>query len=170
MHRFRTAALAAALMIGSTAVAGAQGRGPESGDHSARMKAAHGRMHQALFRDITLTDAQKTRLEAIRTSYRPQFQSLREQARPQMQALRDARQKNDSVAMRTARTQLEQHRTQVTALMDKQRAEVRGVLTAEQQATFDRNVTQMRERAMQRAGEKRKGGEKGRRGGPRRGA
>lgn len=170
MLRFRTAALVAALMIGSTAVAGAQ-RGPEEGGRQSRMKAAQGRMHQALFRDITLTDAQKTRLEAIRTAYRPQFQALREQARPQMQSMREARQQNDTVAMRTARTQLEQHRTQVTALMEKQRAEVRAVLTTEQQATFDRNVTQMRERAMQRAENKRKGGgHKGRRGGPHRGA
>lgn len=170
MARIRMAALAAALMIGASSVAIAQEQprpDQKQGPRHGRMQAGRARMGKALFRGITLSDAQKSRLATIRTSYRPRFESLRNEMRPRVQAMRDARQKNDTAAIRTARTQLEQHRERMRALAEQRRGEVRGVLTAEQQATFDKNVTEMRDRAAKRAEHRRQhGGKRGGRRGP----
>ncbi|HJU88740.1 MAG TPA: Spy/CpxP family protein refolding chaperone [Gemmatimonadaceae bacterium] len=176
MARIRMAALAAALMIGASSTVLAQeqprpeqGQEQRKGPRHGRMKAGHARMGKALFRGITLTDAQKSRLEQIRASYRTRFESLRSEMRPGVQAMRDARQKNDTAAFRAARTRLQEHREQMRALADQRRGEVRGVLTAEQQVTFDKNVAEIRDRAAKRAEHRRQhGGKRGmRRGVPR---
>jgi Spy/CpxP family protein refolding chaperone len=171
MARVRVAALVAALMIGVSTAAVAQdasGAQQRQDRGEGRMKAGKGRMHRALFRGITLSDAQKSRLETIRSSYRTRFQAMRDEFRPSMQAMRDARQKNDTAAIRTARAQLEQHRERMRALTDQERAEVRGVLTAEQRVAFDRNVAEVRDRMSKRAEHRREHGRRGhRRGGER---
>jgi Spy/CpxP family protein refolding chaperone len=147
MPRFRSAAVAAALLLGFSTVAIAQGSSRDSARAERVKRGGHGRMGRALFRGITLTDAQKTRLESLRESHKTQARTLREQLRPQMQALRDARQKNDTVAMRTSRSQLMQKREQLMALADRRRVEVRSILTPEQQSTFDKNSTELRDRS-----------------------
>lgn len=90
-----------------------------------------GRMMQAMFEGIDLSDVQRKTIDSIRTSYQPQFEQLRgqgESARPQM---RD--------------------------LMQKQTADIRSVLTPDQQKTFDKNREAMRAR-MQQGGGMRGGG------------
>lgn len=167
MYRVRMAALAAALMVGITTVAAAQSA-PDSvrqeRSKHGRMGKARGGMQRALFRGITLTDAQQSRLEAIRASYQPRFQSLRESAQPAMQAMRDARQKQDTAASRAAFSSMQKHRAEMRALMDRQRADLRGVLTGEQQTTFDKNLSELRDRAAKRGERRGKA-----RGGPRQG-
>ncbi|HEX3157590.1 MAG TPA: Spy/CpxP family protein refolding chaperone [Gemmatimonadaceae bacterium] len=85
--------------------------------------------HQALFRGIALTDAQQAQVKKIRESYRSQFQALR----PQGGAPRD------SAARAGMRTKAQQ-------LMQAQQRDLRAVLTADQQGTFDANAARMRER------------------------
>jgi Spy/CpxP family protein refolding chaperone len=85
-----------------------------------------GRMVTALFEGITLADAQQKSVDSIRAVYQPQMEQLRGQgpgSRPQM---RD--------------------------LMQKQTADLRSVLTADQQATFDKNRDAMRARMSQGGG------------------
>jgi len=96
--------------------AGAQAPGRGPGD-----------MQQARLRrmldGITLSDAQHTRVDSIVAKYRAQMPQRTPGERPapeQMQQIRD--------------------------LMGKQRDEIRAVLTPEQQATFDKNVGEMRRR------------------------
>lgn len=101
-----------------------------------------GRHLGGLFRDIDLTDAQKEQMKAIHERYRPQMQALR----PERGERRDSTARPDSAT-----------RAQALALMTRRNAEIRSVLTADQQATFDRNVTQMKERGA------RKGGKQGKR-------
>lgn len=106
----------------------------------------HGRHMGGLFRDIELTEAQKEQMKAIHERYRPQMQALR----PDRGEGRDSTARPDSAT-----------RAQALALMTRRNAELRAVLTAEQQAPFDRNVTQMKERGA------RKGGKHGKREGRR---
>jgi Spy/CpxP family protein refolding chaperone len=85
-----------------------------------------GQMMQMLFEGIDLSDTQRKSIDSIRTSYQPQMESLRAQgssARPQM---RD--------------------------LMQKQTADIRSLLTPDQQKTFDKNRDAMRARMQQMGG------------------
>ncbi|MDB4880823.1 MAG: hypothetical protein JWL60_2269 [Gemmatimonadetes bacterium] len=102
------------------AAGGPGGRGGRGGRGGEGM----GQREDLVMRGITLSPGQQQRIQAIRASYRTQMQQLREQGGADRDATRE----------------------RVQALMDRQQTEVRAVLTAEQQAQFDRNVTEMRER------------------------
>jgi Spy/CpxP family protein refolding chaperone len=104
----------------STADAGRDGRG-RGGPGG---PGGFGRADQALLRNITLSADQQQRIDTIRTRYRTQM----EQLRGQNSGDRDA------------------NRTQMRTIMEKQQAEIRDVLTADQQRVFDQNVADMRSR------------------------
>lgn len=118
---------------------------------------------RGLFRGIELTQAQRDQLKTVNEKYRAQFQTLRESLQPDMKAARDARQRGDTAAARAAWDRTNAGREQMQALMEKQRTEVRGVLTPEQQKTFDANAQQMRTR-MEKRGVKGQGRDGARRG------
>ena len=121
---------------------------------------------RALMRGITLTDAQKQQVRAIDQKYQSQTQSLRESLRPAMQEARAARQRGDTTAARRAWDRTADQRRQLTALQERRIAEVRGVLTAEQQRQFDANRAEMKSRMEERQREGRDGAHRsGRRGG-----
>ena len=121
MKRFFS--LAAALFMLAMAAPGvhAQGGGMNAGG-------GRGRMAEMLFKDITLTDVQKTRTDSILSAYRPQMQALGPMRRGEGT-------RPDSASMAKRRE-----------LMSKEYADLRKVLTPEQQTVFDKNVTEMRER------------------------
>ncbi len=73
-----------------------------------------------LLQGITLTSAQQAQIDSIHTSFMSRMPAAAPRMRP------------DSTT-----------RAQRWALMDERRAALRGVLTAEQQAVWDRNVEQM---------------------------
>ena len=83
-----------------------------------------------LFRGITLSADQRQRVDSIRSSYRTQMDQLRQQSGGDRQAMRG----------------------QMRPLMERQQADIRAVLTSDQQATFDQNVAEMRSRMQQRGG------------------
>jgi len=77
-------------------------------------------MMAALFEGITLTDAERTAVDSIRAVYQPQMAELRSQgsgSRPQMRTL-----------------------------MQKETADLRGLLTSDQQSVFDKNRAAMEAR------------------------
>jgi protein CpxP len=127
-----------------------------------RARGDRGKMRQAgmrgLFRGIELTQAQRDQMKTINEKYRAQFQTIRESLKPDLKAAHDARQRGDTVAARAAFERTKPARDRMEALMQQQRTEVRGLLTAEQQQTFDSNVARMKERM-----DKREEGRKGRR-------
>ena len=127
MLRIRTLALGAAMIVSLGSVAAAQGQPSQPGQRPARgaMRQGDQGMHMGLLRGIDLTDAQKAQLE-----------TLREQQRTEMQALRA---KWDGRPDSTQRGELR-------ALTLRHRQQVRAVLTPAQQATFDANVAQARDR------------------------
>ena len=123
MKVIRIATLAAALCVGMTSVAAAQGTEPP--------QQGQGRgagMGGMLLKDINLTDAQKAQVKAIREKYAPQQLELRKSVQA------------------TGAPPDEATRTKIADLQNQQAAEIRAILTADQQKTFDHNLHEMKER------------------------
>lgn len=169
--RKTTIALAFGLALSAGAAGAVHAQQPEQG---ARRGGQHGHFEgrraggpeRALLRGIKLTDAQKAQLKTI-------FQNDREQRRANrpdsaaMAQLRAARQRGDTAAVRAQRQQLR-------ASMEKNReqhiAQIRAILTADQQKQFDANLAEMKQRMAQHQGApgegfRHRGGHRGPRGG-----
>jgi Spy/CpxP family protein refolding chaperone len=87
-----------------------------------------GGMGGMLLKDINLTDAQKEQVKTIREKYLPQQMELRKS----VQAVGGPPD--------------EATRAKMTALQNQQAAEIRAILTADQQAVFDKNLADMKSR------------------------
>lgn len=124
MKAIRIATLAAALCVGMTSIAAAQDTQPTQPQGEARRGGGMGGM---LLKDIVLTDAQKAQIKTIRDKYVPQQMELRKAAQA-TGVVDDAT------------------RARMTDLQTRQAAEIRAVLTADQQAQFDRNLAEMKAR------------------------
>ena len=150
--------LGLALIVGAAGAAAAQSTRPgnrpdttqsergergERGDRGARRRGPGG-PDGALLKGITLTDAQKTRLQELRKENRSEMEKTREQFGAVMKEARDARQRGDTV---TARAKMEQVRAQMDKQRERQIASLRTVLTAEQQKQRDATVAQWKARA-----------------------
>ncbi len=98
---------------------GGMGQGGPAG-----MGAAAARQNEILFKGITLTDAQKARIDSIQTANRTAMQGMM-QSGADMATMRD----------------------QMLAMRQAQAAAVRGVLTAEQQVIYDKNVVESQQNA-----------------------
>lgn len=169
MKALRIAALGAAVVIGFGSAAevraqatpapqaGAERAARQQGERGERGRKA-GRMMGGLFRGIDLTDDQKAQVKAIHERYRPQMQALRPEPR---------RERGDDAARPDSAS-----RSRARDLVTRQHAEIRAVLTPTQQATFDRNVTSLKERGARKGEERgaRKGGKRGGRRGERAGS
>ena len=127
MKAIRIAALAAALCVGMTSVAAAQGTEPQ-GQGQGRGE----RMGGMLLKDINLTDAQKAQVKTIRDKYVPQLQELRK------------------ASQATGGPPDEATRTKMMDIQTKQAADIRALLTADQQSTFDKNLAEMKARLAHR--------------------
>jgi Spy/CpxP family protein refolding chaperone len=86
-----------------------------------------------LLKDINLTDAQKAQVKTIRDKYVPQLQELRK------------------ASQATGGPPDEATRTKMMDIQTKQTTEIRAILTADQQATFDKNLAEMKARMANRA-------------------
>jgi Spy/CpxP family protein refolding chaperone len=124
MKAIRIATLAAALCVGMTSIASAQGVPPQGQGQGER----RGGMGGMLLKDITLTDAQTAQIKTIREKYVPQQMELRK------------------AYQATGGPPDEATRNKMAELQNKQAAEIRAILTADQQATFDKNLKEIKER------------------------
>lgn len=123
MKVFRIATLAIALCAAVTSVSSAQQQPEQRGQGGGR------EMGGMILQGINLTEAQKVQQKAIREKYAPQMMKLRKDAE-------------------TSGTPIDQ--AKVAGLRSSQTAELRAILTAEQQVIFDRNAAEMRARRSQR--------------------
>lgn len=123
LARAATAALLLAGTTGALAVTAAPAAAqPPEGGRGGRGQAM---MQNMLFEGITLTDAQKAKVDSIRAASRERMMAERGNAGGPP----------DSATMAARRER-----------MQAERAALRAVLTADQQATFDKNVLAMEER------------------------
>jgi Spy/CpxP family protein refolding chaperone len=95
----------------------------------------------ALMAGITLTTEQQASVDSVQKAYEPQMAA-------QMQEMRTAREQGADMR------ELMQKRTELSAKMF---ADIRGVLTEEQQAVFDRNLAELQARRQQMQGQGRGG-------------
>jgi Spy/CpxP family protein refolding chaperone len=152
----RSLALGAMMLVGVAGISAAQSTTvPKAkADSGYHRRGPRGEMRGEFGRDLNLTDAQKTQIKAIRTKYKPQNEALRAQAKPYMEAARAARQKGDTVAFRTNMEKARQVMQGGQSIRTQETAEIRNVLTPEQQTKFDAQQKQFAERRA-------KGGHKG---------
>jgi Spy/CpxP family protein refolding chaperone len=117
MKMLRISALGAALILAVAPMANAQAGGGAGGGRGGA------RMMEMLFNGIELTDAQKAQVDSIQTAYRAQMPARTPGQAPDPSA---------RAAMRET--------------MQKETADIRKVLTPDQQKVFDKNVEEMRNR------------------------
>jgi protein CpxP len=130
MKVIRIATLAFALCVGMTSVAAAQGQ-PEGQQGQGGMRRGGG-MGGMLLKDITLTDAQKEQVKIIREKYVPKQLELRK------------------AVQATGGPPDEATRAKMTELQTQQSAEIRAILTPDQQKTFDHNLHELKEKMDER--------------------
>ena len=121
MKAIRIVALVAALLVGGAAIASAQGATQQGGQ---------GRRNAQLD-GIELTEAQKSKLEEIQKKYQPEMMALREE-------------------MRNGGDRAELMKKGV-ALRDKSSAEIRAILTPDQQVVFDKHTAEYKARLERQA-------------------
>jgi len=161
MTKIRSAlfALVVAGTAGVAATAGAQSSAPVTGQRiershadSARWKGRKARGERAergdrgALRGVKPTDAQKAQIKAIHDKYQAQFKSYRESMKPAMEEAKAARQRGDTAAARAAFAKTAGSREQAQALRSQESAEIRAILTPDQQKTFDANIAKMKAR------------------------
>ena len=156
MRRIALSTLAVALTLGTASIAAAQqptqapqGQQQQWGQRG-HWQGQRQRGRRALFRGVNLTDQQKQRIKAINQKYVQQARSIREALRPALQQIRTERQKGDTTAARAVFEKTRPQRDQLRSLREEELREIRSVLTAEQQKTFDQNVAQLKARMEQR--------------------
>lgn len=150
----RALALGALMIVGVAGVSAAQSAAtPKSrsdssyrrGPHAGQMRGQRGPGRE-FGRDLNLTDAQKAQVKAIHAKYQPQNEALRNQAKPFMDAARAARQKGDTAAVRSNMLKVQQVMQGGQSFRTQQNAEIRAILTSDQQAKFDARQKKMAER------------------------
>jgi hypothetical protein len=122
MKVIRVATLVVGLCAGVTSVSAAQAP-DQQGETPGR------RMGGRILEGITLTDAQKTQQKVIREKYAPQMMQVRKTAQT---------------------TGTPPDEAKMADLRAAQIAELRAILTAEQQVIFDKNATELKARMAER--------------------
>jgi Spy/CpxP family protein refolding chaperone len=126
MSWIRLAVAGIALCAGAS-VASAQGAPPQGGPQGGGPGMRGGRGMAMLFEGITLTDAQQKSVQDIGAKYREQMMAL-------MPNGMGGGPPDDAT------------RAKMTDLRTKQQAEIRALLTSEQQTVFDKNVAEAKKR------------------------
>lgn len=116
MKAFRIVALGALLLVAGAVTARAQAPGQQQ----------QGRRREQLLNNMELTDAQKSRLDEIQKKYAPEMMSIRD-------------------AMQSGGDRGETMKRYAT-LRDRSSAEIRVILTPDQQAVFDKNLAEQKAR------------------------
>jgi len=152
MSRLHTVAIGAALLLGVSGIAGAQGQTQGKSQVQGERGEGHGGRRGRDFgarmaKDLNLTNAQKTQIKAIHEKYRSQFESIRGQVRSQNGATpRVAPQKGDSARRGGFRNVSPELRQRMLTLRTQEQGEIRNVLTAEQRVKFDAAQAQRKQR------------------------
>lgn len=131
MGWIRIAVAGLALCAGAT-VAGAQGApsGTPSQGGQPGMRGQGGRGQSMMFEGITLTALQQQKVDSIRASYRAERQKMMPNGMgggPPDEAARE----------------------KMSAMMDKQNADIRAILDDTQKKVFDKNIEEMKKRREQ---------------------
>jgi hypothetical protein len=148
----RSLLVTASVLVSAAAIAPAQQPTPTPtpGVHARKFGRGGRRKQfdQALFRGITLSDAEKANVQAVHAKYASQMQSLGTQMRTEAQNAKAARQRGDTATLRSIRSNIVAQRTQ---MIQAEQSDLRGALSSQNQAKFDANVQKMQSRASKRS-------------------
>ncbi len=155
MKFMRSLVATASVLVSAAAIAPAQQPTPTPtptptpGVHARKFgRGGRKQFDQALFRGITLSDAEKANVQAVHAKYASQMQSLGTQMRTEAQNAKAARQRGDTATLRSIRSNIVAQRTQ---MMQAERSDLRGALSSQNQPKFDANVQKMQSRASKRS-------------------
>ncbi len=126
MKMLHVSALGAARLLAVAPLANAQAGGGMEGWGGGR---GGGRMMAMLFKGIDLTDSEKSQVDSIQAAYRAKMPARTPGQAPDPSA-----------------------RAAMREIMQKETADLRNVLTPDQQKVFDKNVEDMRNRQRDRSG------------------
>ena len=137
--RFVTMAAAVALVAGGaySYQEGAEKSGKRYGKHRAGERGMLNRHGGRLAQALNLTDAQKEQAKAIREKHRATNADLHKQMRDLHTQLRAARESNNTAEAQRLAAQREPLMSRAREAWSAERAELRTILTAEQQAKLD---------------------------------
>jgi Spy/CpxP family protein refolding chaperone len=133
--QFLAVAAAAALMAAPTLHA--QVTTPPQASVTGHNGARRGMRQGGMMGNLNLTADQQAKMKAIRAKYAQQMKAAREKAKPDFDAMKAARTSHDTAAMRTARTKLRADMAPSQNVMTQEMAEMRAILTPEQQQKMD---------------------------------
>jgi Spy/CpxP family protein refolding chaperone len=106
--------------------------------------------HDRMMKDLDLTADQQARIKAIHAKYAAQLKSARDASRPNLDAMKKARASGDTAAMRAAREKMRAdmraNMAPVQKVRQQEMAEIRAVLTPDQQQKFDAQQAKMKAR------------------------
>jgi periplasmic protein CpxP/Spy len=112
---------------------------PTASQKAIGQRGGHGRMMQ----DLGLTADQKARMKAIHAKYAAQMKSARDASKSDRDAMKAARAASDTAAMRAARAKLQANMAPMQKVRQQEMAEIRSVLTPDQQTKFDAQHAKM---------------------------
>jgi len=140
-------ALVGALVMGAASIVSAQQATPaQTPDATAPH---HRGGHGAFLKDLGLSADQQAKVDAIHAKYKPKFAAARKSAKPDMDAARAARQRGDTAAARAAFEKVRESMKATKPLRDQEMAEIRALLTPEQQQKFDAKRAELKNHAHQ---------------------
>ena len=102
------------------------------------------RVIRASLHGIQLTDAEKSGIASVRTTYAPRFKAVADSAKPVRAALRAARQQHDTAAAHAAMRELRQSRQAGVAVLKQTLTAIRASLAEDHQPQFDANLVRVR--------------------------
>lgn len=147
MQSVRSLLVVGSLLLSAVAIAPAQQPNPTPSPGAKAHRFARPqrqKAEKALFRGITLSDAERSNLQAVRAKYATQAKTLRTELRTQAQTVRAARQRGDTAALRSIRANAVSERQ---TLLQAERNDLRNALTPMNQAKFDANLKTVESRA-----------------------
>lgn len=95
-------------------------------------------------KQLNLTADQQSRIKSIRSRYAMQFKAARASAKPDMDAMKAARARGDTAGVRAAREKMRADMAPSMKLRQQQMAEMRAVLTPDQQKQLDAQRAKMK--------------------------
>jgi protein CpxP len=146
---------AAALSVFGLAAVGMaadEGRGPGAEGRGFGRHGGHGRHgFGGMFRDLNLTEAQKSQLKAMREQQREALKPVMEQQRALREQIREALESANPDATRIGQLEIQAHRLreQMKAEHEKSREAFLGILTPEQKAQLEKRKQEREQRREQ---------------------
>ncbi len=152
MRKLSLVAAVAVALAGAQALHAQDVHAQQPGDTTAhhwggrRGPGGPGMMEHALFKNITLTDAQKSQLQQLQKTEAASMKSNGSAGRAEFDAIRKARQSGDTA---TANKMMAEQRVKMEQRFATHAAAVRSILTPEQQKQFDANVAEAKQHVAQ---------------------